>query len=143
MRRAIFILMAAFVVGLTVPASAQKAEIEAVNAKWIAFFNQGDFVGVASLYTTDATAFPPGSAMVKGAAAIGAMWKSTAENVSDPKLTTLDVKSLGPSAAREIGTFSLKTKGPTPQEVTGKYVVVWEKAGDDWKLAADIWNDGK
>jgi uncharacterized protein (TIGR02246 family) len=143
MRRAIFILMAAFVVGLTVPASAQKAEIEAVNAKWIAFFNQGDFVGVASLYTTDATAFPPGSAMVKGAAAIGALWKSTAENVSDPKLTTLDVKSLGPSAAREIGTFSLKTKGPTPQEVTGKYVVVWEKVGDDWKLAADIWNDGK
>ena len=143
MRRAIFILMAALVVGLTVPASAQKAEIEAVNAKWIAFFNQGDFVGVASLYTADATAFPPGSAMVKGAAAIGAMWKSTAENVSDPKLTTLDVKSLGPSAAREIGTFSLKTKGPTPQEVTGKYVVVWEKVGDDWKLAADIWNDGK
>jgi ketosteroid isomerase-like protein len=43
-----------------------------------------------------------------------------------------------PSAAREIGTFSLKTKGPTPQEVTGKYVVVWEKVGKDWKLAADI-----
>jgi uncharacterized protein (TIGR02246 family) len=141
MRRTI--LMAAFVIALTAPASAQKAEIEAVNAKWIEFFNKSDFVGVASLYTSDATAFPPGSAMVKGAAAIGAMWKSTAEGVSDPKLTTLDVKSLGPSAAREIGTFSLKTKGPTPQEVTGKYVVVWEKVGDDWKLAADIWNDGK
>jgi ketosteroid isomerase-like protein len=107
------------------------------------FFNKGDFAGIASLYTTDATAFPPGSAMVKGAAAIGVMWKSTAEQVGDPKLTTLDVKSLGPSAAREIGTFSLKTKGPTPQEVTGKYVVVWEKVGNDWKLAADIWNDGK
>ncbi len=141
MRR--MILMTAFVVGLIAPASAQKAEIEAANAKWIEFFNKGDFAGVASLYTTDATAFPPGSAMVKGRAAIGAMWKSTAENVGDPKLTTLDVKSLGPSAAREIGTFSLKTKGPTPQEVTGKYVVVWEKVGDDWKLAADIWNDGK
>lgn len=50
---------------------------------------------------------------------------------SDPKLATLDVKPLGPSAAREIGTFSLKTKGPPPREVTG------------WKLAADIWNDGK
>jgi ketosteroid isomerase-like protein len=81
--------------------------------------------------------------MVQGGAASGAMWKSTAEQVSDPKLTTLDVKPLGLSAAREIGTFSLKTKGPTPQEVTGKYVVVWEKVGNDWKLAADIWNDGK
>jgi ketosteroid isomerase-like protein len=93
--------------------------------------------------TTDATAFPPGSAMVHGGTAIGAMWKSMAEQVSDPKVVTLDVKPLHPSAAREIGTFSLKTKGPTPQEVTGKYVVVWEKVGNDWKLAADIWNDGR
>jgi len=136
-------LVIAFVVGLIVPASAQKAEIEAVNAKWIEFFNKGDFAGVASLYANDATAFPPGSAMVQGGAAIGAMWKSMAEKVGDPRLTTLDVKPLGPSAAREIGTFSLKTKSPTPQEVTGKYVVVWEKIGNDWKLAADIWNDGK
>jgi hypothetical protein len=43
-----------------------------------------------------------------------------------------------PSAAREIGTFSFKTKGPMPREVTGKYLVVWEKIGSDWKLAADI-----
>lgn len=133
----------AFVVAMSVPAFAQKAEIEAANAKWIEFFNKGDFVGIASLYTTDATAFPPGSAMVKGNAAIGAMWKSVAEQVGDPKLTTLDVKPLGPSAAREIGTFSLKTKGPDPKDVTGKYVVVWEKDGNDWKLAADIWNDGQ
>ena len=42
----------------------------------------------------------------------------------------------------QIGTFSLKTKGPK-QEVTGKYVVVWEKVGTDWQLATDIWNDGK
>jgi len=68
---------------------------------------------------------------------------TAAEKVTDPQLTTLDVKPLGPSAAREIGTFSLKTKGTTPQEVTGKYVVVWEEVGGDWKLAADIWNEGK
>ena len=137
------VLVLAFLVGLIAPAFAQKAEIEAVNAKWMELFNKGDFIGIASLYTDDATAFPPGSAMVKGSTAIGAMWKSMAEQVSDPKVTTLDVKPLGPSAAREIGTFSLKTKGPTPQEVTGKYVVVWEKVGEHWKLAADIWNDGK
>jgi uncharacterized protein (TIGR02246 family) len=135
-------LVIAFVVGMSVPAFAQKAEIEAANAKWIEFFNKSDFAGIASLYTADATAFPPGSAMVHGNAAIGAMWKGMAEKVGDPKLTTLDVKPLGPSAAREIGTFSLKTKGPDPKDVTGKYVVVWEKDGNNWKLAADIWNDG-
>jgi hypothetical protein len=87
-------------VALVAPAFAQKAEVEAVNAKWIDFFNKG----------------APGSGMVKGRAAIEALWKSMAEQVSDAKLTTLDVKPLGSSAAREIGTFNLKTKGPTPQD---------------------------
>ena len=136
------VLVIAIMAVLIAPAFAQRAEIEAVNTKWMEFFNKGDFAGVASLYTVDATAFPPGSAMVQGRTAIAAMWKSIAEQVSDPKVTTLDVKSLGPSAAREIGTFSLKTKGPTPKEVSGKYLVLWEKVGGDWKLAADIWNDG-
>jgi ketosteroid isomerase-like protein len=80
--------------------------------------------------------------MVRGDAAIGEMWKGMAEQATDPKVTTLDVKPLGPFAALEIGTFSLKTKGPTPQEVKGKYVVVWEKVGSEWKFATDIWNDG-
>lgn len=130
-------------IGLAAPAAAQKAAIEAANAKWVEFFNKGDFDGVASLYTADATAFPPGSAMVKGSAAIGAMWKGMAEQVTGPNVTTIDVKRLGPAAAREIGTFSLKTKGSPPKEVTGKYVVIWQKVGKDWKLATDIWNEGK
>ena len=141
MRR--IVLGIALVLGSMMPAFAQRAEIEAANAKWMEFFNKGDFAAVGSLYTDDATAFPPGSAMVRGNAAIGAMWKGMAEQVRDPRVTTLDVKPLGSSAAREIGTFSLKTRGPTPQEVTGKYVVVWEKVGSDWKLSTDIWNDGK
>jgi hypothetical protein len=33
-------------------------------------------------------------------------------------------------------------KGPSPQEVTGKYLVVWEKVGTDWKLSGRR-NDGK
>jgi uncharacterized protein (TIGR02246 family) len=136
-------LAIAFSVGLIAPAAAQRADIEAANAKWVEFFNKGDFDGVASLYTVDAAAFPPGAATVKGRAAIGAMWNGMAAQVGDPKVTTLDVKRLGPAAAREIGTFSLKTKETPPKEVTGKYVVVWEKVGKNWKLAADIWNEGK
>ena len=126
-----------------VPAFAQKTEIEAANAKWIELFNKGDFAGIGSLYAEDATALPPGAPMVRGNAAIGAMWKRFSEEVEDPKLATLDVKPLGPSAAREIGTFKLKTRGPSPKDVMGNYVVVWEKVGNDWKLATDIWNDGK
>jgi uncharacterized protein (TIGR02246 family) len=136
-------LVIAFLAVLVAPAVAQKAKIDAVNAKWVELFGKGDFEGIAQLYTVDATAFPPGSPMVKGRAAIGAMWKGLAEQVSNPKLATLDVKRLSPRAAREIGTFTLMTKDPTPKEISGKYLVVWEKVRGEWKLAADIWNDGK
>jgi uncharacterized protein (TIGR02246 family) len=133
----------AFVAGLIAPGFAQQAEIEAMNAKFIDFFNKGDFAGIASLYTEDASVLPPGSPIVKGRPAIEMMWKDIAQQAGDPKLTTLEVKPLGSAAAREIGTFSLKAKGSTPRELTGKYVVVWEKIGSDWKLATDIWNEGK
>ena len=135
MRNTTTTLAIGFLTLLITPAAAQKAEIEAANVKWMEFFSKGDFDGAASLYTVDATAFPPGSGMVRGRVAIAAMWKSMAEHVSDPKLTTLAVKRLGPFAAREIGTFSLKTKGPIQEEITGKYVAVWEKIGRDCKLA--------
>jgi len=139
----IIALVIAFVAGMITPGFTQQTDIEEVNTKWIDFFNKGDFAGVATLYTEDATAFPPGSPMAKGRAAIEVMWKNIAEQVGEPKLTTLDVKPLGPSAAREIGTSSLKTKDANPKEVSGKYVVVWEKVGSAWKLATDIWNEGK
>jgi uncharacterized protein (TIGR02246 family) len=137
------VLVFAFLIALVAPAVAQKAQFEAVNAKWMELFNKGDFAGIAELYTGDAIAFPPGSAMVRGKAAIGAMWKGMAEQAGNPKITTLEVKRLGPAAAREIGTFSLTTKGASPKEISGKYLVVWERVRGQWKLAADIWNDGK
>ena len=120
-----------------------KATIEQLNEKFAAAFNKGHAAAVAAMYTEDAVVLPPGADMVRGRENIRAFWAKTAEQIQDIKLTTVDVKPLGPDAAREIGTFSLKTKGPQPQEVSGKYVVVWQKAGNDWKLATDIWNSNK
>jgi uncharacterized protein (TIGR02246 family) len=137
------VLTIVFVLVFAGPAAAQKAQIEAVNAKWTELFNKGDFAGIAQLYTEDAIAFPPGAAMVRGNTAIGAMWKSMAEQAGNPKVTTLEVKRLGRSTAREFGTYSLTTKGPSPKEISGKYLVLWERVRGQWKLAADIWNDGK
>ena len=126
------------------PAVAQnKATIERLNDVWTAAFNKGDAAAVAALYTEDAYVLPPSSAMVKGRAAIEAFWRQAAQQMSDAKLTTVDVLPLGRSAAREIGTVTLKTKSQPPQEVVGKYVVVWRKVGRDWKLATDIWNTDK
>jgi uncharacterized protein (TIGR02246 family) len=126
------------------PALAQnRATIEKLNDAWTAAFNKGDAAAVAALYTEDAYVLPPGSAMVKGRAAIEAFWRQAAQQMTDAKLTTVDVLPLGRSAAREVGTVTLKTKSQPPQEVVGKYVVVWRKIGRDWKLATDVWNTDK
>ena len=125
-------------------ASAQdKATIEKLNDAFVSAFNKGDYATVAGMYTEDAFLLPPGSEMAKGRSNVQAFWTKAGEAIGDAKLTTLDVKPLGTEAAREVGTFSLMTKGPQPQKVTGKYVVVWQKVGTDWKLATDIWNSDK
>jgi uncharacterized protein (TIGR02246 family) len=126
------------------PALAQdRATIEKHNDAWTAAFNKGDAAAVAALYTDDAYVLPPGSDLVKGRAAIEAFWRQAAQQMTDAKLTIVDVLPLGLEAAREVGTVTLKTKTQPPQEIVGKYVVVWRKIGADWKLATDIWNTNK
>ena len=127
-----------------VPAWAQsKAAIQKLEDQWAAAFNKGDASAVAAMYTEDAFVLPPGAEMVKGRAAIEAFWRQAAQQMGDAKLTTVDVLPLGPRAAREIGTVSLKSKSQPPQEIVGKYAVVWRKIGGQWKLATDIWNTNK
>jgi uncharacterized protein (TIGR02246 family) len=138
------VIASAICLCLSAPAMAQdKAIIQGLSDQFAKAFNAGDAAAVAALYTEDAVILPPGAELMKGRSAIQAFWKSAAEQLGDGKLTTVDVKSLGGNAVREIGTFMFRTKGAQPQEVTGKYVVVWEKVGSDWKLATDIWNTNK
>jgi uncharacterized protein (TIGR02246 family) len=126
------------------PAFAQdKAIIDKLNKEFMAAFNKGDMAALGQMYTDDAYLLPPGAEIVKGRAGIQTFWTNAAAAIGDLKLTTVDVKPLGSDAAREVGTFTLKTKGDKPQEVAGKYVVVWEKTGGQWKLATDIWNANK
>jgi uncharacterized protein (TIGR02246 family) len=121
----------------------QKPSIQKANEEWMAAFNKGDAAAVAALYAEDAYVLPAGAEMAKGRRAIEAFWKKAMQQLGDAKLKTLDLQSLGPGSAREVGTFSFKTKGDNPEVVVGKYVVVWRKMGGQWKLITDIWNMNK
>ena len=126
---------------LTTPALAQTtAQIQKLNDQWMAAFNKADAAAVAAMYTIDAYVLPDGREMVKGRPAIEALWKQQMAGATVEKITTLDVKPLGGSAAREIGTATMKTKAQPPQDVVIKYAVVWQKEGGQWKLLQDIWN---
>ena len=120
-----------------------RATIEKLNETFVTALAKGDVTAVASMYAEDADLLPPDEQIVKGRAAIQSFWTKAAEGVGAFKLITVDVKPLVSDAAREVGTFWLKTKDQPPQEVSGKYVVVWQRVGGEWKLATDIWNTTK
>ncbi|WP_230533855.1 YybH family protein [Microvirga roseola] len=127
----------------TAPLYAQdKATIQKLNEAFSEAFNKGDFAALADLYTQDATLMPPQADFVRGRDDIQKFWQAASDHVGDLRLTTLDVEPFGSDTAREIGTFTLKPKGQQ-EEVAGKYVVIWQRVGGDWKLATDIWNTNK
>jgi uncharacterized protein (TIGR02246 family) len=129
---------------LASPAWAQsKAAIQQLDDRFAAAFNKGDAAAVAAMYTQDAYVLPAGAEMMKGHAAIEAFWKKSMEALGDVKCAAIDVKPLGSSAAREIGTCTFKTKAQPPQDGALKYAVVWQKEGGKWKLLQDIWNMDK
>jgi ketosteroid isomerase-like protein len=57
------------------------------------------------------------------------------------KLETLELEVAG-DMAHEVGeaTLGLEPKTGTSATVVVKYVVVWKKAGGQWRLHRDIWN---
>jgi uncharacterized protein (TIGR02246 family) len=129
---------------LAAPALAQdKATIQKLNDAFGEAFARGDAAALAAMYTEDAYLLPAGAGMVQGRPAIQAFWGGLVQQASSAKLTTLDVLPLSAEYAREIGASAITTKAQPPQTVAGKYVVIWRKVGDGWKLATDIWNDDK
>jgi uncharacterized protein (TIGR02246 family) len=144
-----YMLFRVLVVGslLCVPLAAYSQDmktIQQLNDEFSRAFAKGDFAAVANHYTDDAVLLPPGAEMVAaGRTGVQSFWAGAVAHASQLKLTAMDVKALGSEAAREVGTFTLTTKAQPPQEVAGKYVVIWQKVGNDWKIATDIWNMDK
>ena len=126
MRRVALSLL--FLLLFAAPAMAQsKAAIQKLEDQWGANFNKGDAGAVAAMYTEDAYVLPAGAPMAHGRDDIAKFWGAAAQQLGDVKCTALDVKPLGRSGAREIGTCTFKTKGATPQDGALKYAVVWQK----------------
>jgi ketosteroid isomerase-like protein len=98
---------------------------------------------VANMYAEDAYLLAPGSPIVQGRSKIQSCWAEAVKAVGDRKFTTVDLKPLAANAALEVGTWTFRSKAQPPQDMNGKYVVVWEKVGSDWKLAIDIWNSDR
>jgi len=141
--RKLALLTTIFVV-LSAPTHAQdNAAVQKLADQFAEAFNKNAASGVGDLYADDAVLVPPQADIRMGRRDIQAFWIQQAKRAEDLSITVLDVKPLGPEAARAVVRSELTTKGPQPQSLTGRNVVVLQKVGPDWKLATHIWNYNK
>jgi uncharacterized protein (TIGR02246 family) len=134
----------ALVVGYRVEdaADADRA-IRAGVVRWIELIKARDGDGIAEIYAADAVAMPPNQPIAIGRDAIRKFWRATVQ-IPDLSLTfepqRIDVSVSGDLAV-DRGTYRLRGK-PNGQQLDdkGKYIEVWRKIGDEWKVAANIFN---
>jgi ketosteroid isomerase-like protein len=117
-----------------------QSSMQAANDQFTAAFNSGDSARLGQLYSEDAVLMPPSSKTIMGKTAVEEYYRTALRSVADSKFTPTDTKTLGDSDVLESGTFTAKTRGAHPRPITGKFAILWHKAGTDWKIGLDIWN---
>jgi uncharacterized protein (TIGR02246 family) len=120
-----------------------RSKIAERDAEYGAAASRGDIAAVAELYTDDAILLPPNAEMVRGKQGVKQFFDELKKTRGVPQVTlrTIELEELG-DTANEVGELTLRIQPPGGEPVTdvGKYVVIWKRQGDAWKLAVDIWN---
>ena len=112
--------------------------IEAFSKNYIT----ADYDKLASFYSEDAKIFPNGSDIIIGRAAIKNKWVlPKGAKILSHKVTPREIKIID-DFAYDYGYYegSSSNKDGEVSFWKGKYVIVWIKIDDDWKIYLDIWN---
>lgn len=122
-------------------ASAKEIILKNVAGFSQAYMNK-DAAGIANYYTEDGKLFPGGTNIISGRAAIQKRWEFS-EGATDlyHKITPSEIKIID-NYAYDYGYYegSITNAEGKKSDFKGKYVIVWRKEGDDWKIYLDIWN---
>ncbi len=115
------------------------SEIRVANQGFTTAFAQQDAATLASLYTMNAQLLPPNSDFVDGQAAIETFWQGVMDaGVAAASLTTEEAIGLD-SLAYEVGRYALADSAGGAIDA-GKYIVIWKRTPNGWRLHRDIWN---
>ncbi len=104
-----------------------------------------DYDKIGNCYTKDAKIFPNNTKIIEGKTAIIKYW-TLPEGVQTihHKIMPDEIQIVG-DTAYDYGYYEGATRKKDGTKVTwkGKYVIVWKKQADTWKIYLDIWNGVK
>ena len=116
-----------------------RKKIEAVNARFMTLFADGDLAGVCTLYTEDAMVMMPGMPALSHRSGVATFLGAVESlGVKQAKLATEEVEAMG-DTAWERGNYELKLGNGTVAD-HGKYIVIWKLRNGTWELHRDIFN---
>lgn len=119
--------------------TAARQEITALNARFTAAHVAGEVGTIDSMFTADARSLPPGAAPAVGIAAIHALTMEYLKaGVTEFREETTDFYGSADLVVDQ-GTYVLTYGTPAVTE-RGKYLNVWVREGDAWKIRTNIWN---
>ncbi len=101
-----------------------------------------DYEGLANLYAEDGKIFPNNSDIISGRPAIKRKWiLPEGMDIKYHKVTPSEIKIID-DYAYDYGYYEGASLNYKNEEspFKGKYVIVWKKVDNDWKIYLDIWN---
>jgi uncharacterized protein (TIGR02246 family) len=118
------------------------ARIQELSRRFSAAYVAGDIETMVSLYTPDAVIFPNNSEAIRGHEAIRRYWTlGPGQRVTLHRATPAEIRIDG-SHAYDHGVYEISGErdgtawGPTH----GKYVIVWRRTPQGWRMHLDMWN---
>lgn len=119
------------------------AQIKSNTLNFSKYYVNGEIDKLTNCYTTDGKIFPNGSNIITGIEAIEKKWTlPEGIKILRHKVTPEEVKVIA-DYAYDYGYYAGATqrRDGTESAWKGKYVIVWKKIDNDWKIYLDIWND--
>lgn len=110
----------------------------AFSAAYIA----GDYDAMVAIYTKDGKIMPNGTPIIEGHENIRARWAlPEGDQVTQHKSTPVEIRITG-NTAYDFGYYEGETVKSNGERQTwkGKYVIIWRKENNTWRMYVDIWN---
>jgi len=109
--------------------------------KFSKYVMASDYKKIGDSYTKDAKIFPNNKKILSGDQIISYWTLPEDISISYHKIFQNEI-TIVENTAYDYGYYEGKTKKSNDKEISwkGKYVIVWKKIDNDWKMYLDIWN---
>ncbi len=122
---------------------AELSEIDRVRDAHVAALNTGDVAAWARQFSADGVQMPPNAPPNVGRAAIEAWSRPMLEHFRVRFALSVAEVRVESAWAIETGGYTIelapKPGGPAMQDA-GKYITIYQRTREGWRMARDIWN---